>query len=513
MARGIWSDNMLTADRKACATLALIALAGVAGIAPAAARGENPGERHESRPAEGQRQGARHQPEARQNRRGQPARAGAGFGARQGAPRREGSYRREQPVASHPREMTGRSLQERRAPEAGVSRGAQVARGGQVRQTYRSAVGGPMRVVRYGNALSGTVERTIRPGLVSRTFVGGGHVLYTHVYQSHVWYHNGRALAYETFVPAMRYPAVYFGWALAAWPRPIAYTWGWQVQPWYPRYGYLFTPYPVYASPDMWMTDYILAQSMQAAYQAQTGAPPQAPPPAPLPAPPPPGFPAAGAPDANVAPPAAPSDEAAPIPQSSDVAPAPPPGAAPAAPESTAAPSAPPAPPPAITPQVKAQLNAQIKVQLQEQEAAAATPATLTTQSTPPALRPNHVFFEVIHPIDVPSGAGNGYCALRTSDYIKRTGGMSPDDWKIPVVVELSGPSDCAQGLETRIGLNDLNAMENEQEARVLEAMQAASKSMGPNGPPNVPGVHPTLIADGNAAPDPAALAALRQAQ
>jgi hypothetical protein len=67
--------------------------------------------------------------------------------------------------------------------------------------------------------------------------------------------------------------------------------------------------------------------------------------------------------------------------------------------------------------------------------------------------------------------------------------------------------------LRTRIGLNDLNAMENEQEAQVLEAMQAASKSMGPNGPPSGPGTHPTLIADGSAAPDPSALEAIRQAQ
>ena len=90
---------------------------------------------------------------------------------------------------------------------------------------------------------------------------------------------------------------------------------------------------------------------------------------------------------------------------------------------------------------------------------------------------------------------------------------MSNDDWMIPVVVELSRPSDCPEGLRTRIGLNDLNAMENEQEAQVMEAMQAASKSMGPNGPPSGPGTHPTLIADGSAAPDPSALDAIRQAQ
>jgi len=222
---------------------------------------------------------------------------------------------------------------------------------------------------------------------------------------------------------------------------------------------------------------------MQTAYQAQTAAPA---------AEPPPGIPAASAPVGDVTPALQP-DDALPVPQSG------------------AAPSAPANPPPAITPQVKAQLDAQIKVQLQEQQAATATPVTLTTQSTPAALRPNHAFYQVVQPLEVPSGTANRNCTLSPDDYIKRTGGMSNDDWKIPVVVELSGPADCPQGLQTRIGLNDLNAMENEQEAEVLEAMQAASKGMGPNGPPS--GVHPALIVDGSATPDPMALDALRHAQ
>jgi hypothetical protein len=113
----------------------------------------------------------------------------------------------------------------------------------------------------------------------------------------------------------------------------------------------------------------------------------------------------------------------------------------------------------------------------------------------------------------VPSGTVNGHCSLSANDYIKRTGGMSNDDWMIPVVVELSRASDCPEGLRTRIGLNDLNAMENEQEAQVMEAMQAASKSMGPNGPPSGPGPHPTLIADGRAAPGPSTLETIRQTQ
>jgi hypothetical protein len=349
--------------------------------------------------------------------------------------------------------------------------GAHLAGGARVPEVSGGLAGGQVRVVRYDNTLSGTVERTIRPGLMSRTFVSGGHVLYAHVYQRHVWHQFGRAFGYETFVPAVRYPGVYYAWALAAWPHPVTYTWGWQVQPWYPMYGSLFTPYPVYTSPDLWMTDYIIAQSMQTAYQAHTVAPAAAPVP--------------------------PGDPVAPTAQPSDAAP-------PAQPSNA---------PPAVTPQVKAQLNAEIKVQLQEQQAAAATSATLTMQSTPPALKPDHVFFQVVQPLDVTFGTVNGHCSLSANDYIKRTGGISDDDWMIPVVVELSRPSDCPEGLRTRIALNDLNAMENEQEAQVMEAMQGASKSMGPNGPPSGPGAYPTLIADGSATPDPMALDAIRQPQ
>jgi len=472
---------MSSSDRRAPATLALIALAGLAAIAAAVVQAGEPRERHEQRPPEGERQAARHEAEARQSHRTYPARAQAPHAA----PGREASYAHQHPVAPYHREMVARGTRE-------LSRGP----------------GSQVRVVRYGNSVSGTVERTIRPGLMSRTFVSGGHVLYTRVYQQHVWHQYGRAFAYETVVPAVRYPAVYYSWALAAWPHPIVYAWGWQVQPWYPVYGALFTPYAVYTSPDLWMTDYIIAQSMQRAYQAQM--------PAPTAEPLAPGAPATPAAGSSMTVPAEPPSYAPSAPQPQDAPyapqPSPQPSDAPPAPPSSDAPSAPTATPPAITPQVKAQLDAQIKVQLREQQAAA-TPATVTAQSAPPALRPNHVFFEVVQPLNVPSDTANGYCSLSANDYIKRSGGMSQDDWKIPVVVELSGPADCPQGLHTRIGLNDLNAMENEQEARVLEAMQAASKGMGPNGPPSGPGVHPGLIADGSVAPDPMALAAIRQAQ
>jgi hypothetical protein len=501
-------------DHRAGATVAWVALAAFAGIAPVDAQRENSRPRHEQRACQREaRQDEGRGGEARQTRRTQPARAAAA----RAAVRRQASYARQRPVADYRRRTAGRSVTGPRLANPNVMHEAPLA-GSRVHEVSRSFAGGRVRVVRYGNSLSGSVERTVRPGLVSRTFVSGGHVLYSRVYQQHVWHQFGRAFAYETFVPAVRFPAVYYAWALGAWSHPVAYAWGWRARPWYPTYGLLFTPYPVYSSPDLWMTDYILAQNMQTAYQAQTAVP------APQPSPPAGAYPSDTAPAgyssetppagyAGEAPPAADpgempgaaySGDAAPGAQPSDVPPLPQPGDAAPAPLAT---------PPAVTPQIKAQLNEEIKVQLQDQQAAAAMPATLTTQGGPPALRPNHVFFQVVQPLEVPAGAGNRTCSLSADDYVRRTGGMSDDDWKIPVVVELSGPSDCPVGLQTRIGLNDLNAMENEQEAQVMQAMQAASRSMGPNGPPSGPGAGPTLIAEGSAAPDPGALDEIRQTQ
>ena len=251
-------------DHKTCATLALMTLATLVGMVPVDAQSEAV-DRHEHQSSEGARQAAQHHT--------YPARPLATHTAA----RAEASSARQRQVANDHRELVGHSIKEPRLAAVSVIGGVHLAGGSRVHEVSRDLAGGQIHVVRYDNTLSGTVERTIRPGLMSRTFVSGGHVLYAHVYQRHVWHQFGRAFAYETFVPAVRYPGVYYAWTRAAWPRPISYSWNWQVQPWYPIYGSQFTPYPVYTSPDLWMTDYIIAQNMQTAYQAQTVAPPSEP--------------------------------------------------------------------------------------------------------------------------------------------------------------------------------------------------------------------------------------------
>jgi hypothetical protein len=324
--------------------------------------------------------------------------------------------------------------------------------------------------------MNGTVERPLRAGYVSRTYVTGGRALYARVYRERVF----GPFAYEAVVPAVVFPAAYYAWAVRPWGPPVVFQWGWAAQPWYGVYGVSFTPYPYYTSLDLWMTDYVIAQNLQLAYQAATAPPP---------------------------PPAAP-------PPAGAAAPPPPPAPAPSAPSAAPAPAANPDPaskPPVLTADAKAQLNAEIKVQIQDQQNTNTTPPA--QQDIPSALKRGHVFFRVVSSLDVDSTTPNQACSLQADDYIQRIGTINSADGTVPVEVKVSAPADCPQGLKTHIPLNDLMVMENEQEAQVATALQAASKNMGPNGLPSTPDARAILFADGQASPDPGAVQALQQVQ
>lgn len=76
----------------------------------------------------------------------------------------------------------------------------------------------------------------------------------------------------EGYVPARYYAPGFYGWAYNPWVAPVPYAWGFVGAPWYGAYGYYFTPYPVYPSASLWLTDYLISQSLAAAYQEQQDA-------------------------------------------------------------------------------------------------------------------------------------------------------------------------------------------------------------------------------------------------
>ena len=155
-----------------------------------------------------------------------------------------------------------------------------------------NAAGRPTEIRRNGltvHEVPGGVRRTVieRPG--GRTVVAYGHGGYVQNgfvsrsgqnYVQRSYYVNGRAYArvyrpYEyrgvmvhVYAPPRYYAPGFYTYAYNPWRTPVIYGgWGWQATPWFGVYGGFFTPYPVYTSPALWLTDYMIAASFQTAYQ------------------------------------------------------------------------------------------------------------------------------------------------------------------------------------------------------------------------------------------------------
>jgi hypothetical protein len=111
-------------------------------------------------------------------------------------------------------------------------------------------------------------------GYVQHPYSYHGHEYARRSYYYHgAYYHNYygrygyRGMYVNPYYPSYYYRPAFYGWAYNPWATPVAYGWGWGGSPWLGFYGGFFTPYPVYASPALWLTDYMIANSLQAAYQ------------------------------------------------------------------------------------------------------------------------------------------------------------------------------------------------------------------------------------------------------
>ncbi len=106
-----------------------------------------------------------------------------------------------------------------------------------------------------------------------------GHSYYARTSMDHGVAHSGVYRGYSYgghtyygYQPAAYYSAGFYGWAGGAWASPLAWdagAWGWGGAPWLSFYG--FTPYGFYPGPAFWLTDYLLAANLQAAYAGMGG--------------------------------------------------------------------------------------------------------------------------------------------------------------------------------------------------------------------------------------------------
>ena len=158
--------------------------------------------------------------------------------------------------------------------------------GGQAREvhlpggaTVYHAPGGPRRVelarpdghVVVASAPGhGYVQRPIVAGnaaIIKRTYIQNG-VRVARFYQPRMF--NGVPLF--VYRPWRYYRPAFYWWAYNPWPQPAVYMWGWARAPWYGYYSGYFSPYPMYDSPSLWLTDYLIAATLESAYQERLAA-------------------------------------------------------------------------------------------------------------------------------------------------------------------------------------------------------------------------------------------------
>jgi len=287
---------------------------------------------------------------------------------------------------------------------------------------------------------------------VSRSYYYHGH-LYAGAYRSYGWHGY---CCYYGYHPGFFFHAGFYGWAYNPWAAPVYWGWGWGGAPWYGYYGAFFAPYPVYPAPAFWLTDYLLAASLQAAYAANQEA--------------------AAAGDEGAAANGGGSDN---LNASNGGG-----GAAPAAGGQVT-----------LTPEVKQAIAEEVKAQLaaeKDEAASAATPAPAaggqqaSTDEVPPALDPARRTFVVNDPISVVDADGNE-CGLTAGDVITRITDTPDADKNVNASVSASKKDDCAAGKTVAVAVDDLQEMHNHFREQLDKGMGELAKKSGTGGLPKAP--------------------------
>ena len=338
---------------------------------------------------------------------------------------------------------------------------ANIRPNGQIRSVNRNGMhiehgmhGGRTVVSTHNGARVVSVGR--RGGYVQRAYVTrGGHSYYSRTYYYHGeyragvyrgYYYGGRP--YYGYYPAYYYQPVYYGWAYNPWPAPVPYAWGWGGAPWYGYYGPYYAPYPVYPAAYFWVTDFMIAATLQAAYEAQAAA-----------------WLGPNAHDgdmlvASLMPIAAPAETAK------------------------------------LSPEVKQALSDEVKDTLAAEKAEAAKGGgsggnsaggsqPSNSNEAPPALSPTFHTFLVSS--DTSLVADGDECALSQGDVIQRTTDTPDDDGNVNVKVVASTKSDCAVGKEGPLSTDDLQEMYNSFRESLKDGMGELAKKNGTGGLPKAP--------------------------
>ena len=298
-------------------------------------------------------------------------------------------------------------------------------------------------------------------GYVQHAYMNrGGHAYYSRTFYDHGVYRTGIYRGYfwgghhyYGYYPGVWFHPGFYGWGWHPWGAPVYWGigvggWGWGGSPWWGFYSGWWTPYPAYAGPAFWLTDYLISSQLQAAYAAQSNT-------------------AAG--DGGYDQGAANyGDNGGQAANSGQVT---------------------------LSPEVKEAIAEEVKAQLQEQEqqapsqglgsdsGAAAAPAN--DNQAPPALDPARRTFVVDNAITVVSDGQE--CNLTGGDVITRLTDTPDSNQQVTASVSASKKGECGEGKPVLVSVDDLQEMHNHFEEQLNNGMKVLAEKQGTNGMPKAP--------------------------
>jgi hypothetical protein len=301
---------------------------------------------------------------------------------------------------------------------------------------------------------SGYVERSVV--MNNRTYIQRTTIIDHHVYtRSFVATGFGVAL-----VPPVFFAPGFYGWAYYPWAAPISFTWGWFGAPWYIGPNPYFLASPVYPSAAFWLTDYMIGETLAAAYQLHHD---------------------------NAGPDDLLDDDSTAAVDSTD-------GDVSAGLDSDGS-----ADSTAdqqetlradvntsITPELKAEIAEQVKQALANDNAEGANPSQASFDVLPSVLsKPNHVFV-VSSDIDVTT-TDQQLCALQAGDMLKLMSPAASDSSFVQLRVATSKRMDCPAGVLVNVSLPDLQEMQNNFQAHIETGLSKLHDNQGRAGLPSAP--------------------------
>jgi len=277
-----------------------------------------------------------------------------------------------------------------------------------------------------GNGRGGFIQRPFRvngQAFVQRTYVEHG-IVTTRVYRPWVY----RGVTFNVYMPSHYYRPAFYTWAYRPWGRPVQYRWGWAGRPWYGYYHGYYAPYPYYASPVFWLTDFMVAATLESAYQAQMDNA-QAPPP-------PPAYDPGG-----------------------------------------------------MTPEVKQAIADEVRRQVDQERAdqQAMSQGYNPNASAPPPLFSDNVSRIFLVPSGTIAYAGGQERFLSAGDVLQLNGAPPPNATYADVQVMASRDRDVPRGSTVSVSLQDLQEMQNRMRAKIDQGLGDLQAHQGQDGLPPLP--------------------------